>query len=671
MGLKRVLLPALTIALAASCTSRSDPPPTGGPTRVSAAGGVATWTVGPSGGRLASGDDRIEVLVPRGQAAEGTRVDIAQSTPSGFPATHLTTLASFDVSPKSGKLAASLVTVRYDQTRVKPGTESGLLMFLQDHAGRWQMVDDAVDARAGTVTARWPHFSHAILAYVAPLFDALGTVAGKTVDIGRWLRDHVLTFELGPKKPADCDKKDQGWHRDAGWTFTSTNADGGRMLVPPLDGCAAAVDTDGKHHLEVTNRYWYAFSGKVPAGGSMAFDDLLAYSELPDTIIGSLEYLVSDRVLIPGHSRAHLDVKTNPAGQTVSIPASADIASLILSLVITAVDVSSLGTGKEVRAGVTALEDALWAERAAHGSSLSITDIADRMADPQYVAQQSAKYRPKEVPESLFVRFFDHMELYNCAYGQAKARFEALDSVAGDTSFRNAVGTLGTMTLAVLDECKKWLAVAYLGEAFKYSDPNQRERMAQKIVLALFDLKPEAAVNEASWAGWARLVGLDYTHGLLTGHQARDPRYDAFAGFDWAVWLRPLANCIEPTNEPWNVYFARLQGRQDVNGDGNSDYLVWGECPSSTSSWPLVLYVIDGASSPSRPLLLGRLGAADYFRDATASVSGKGKNTTVTLSGQALTPSTPFCCPDIALTLRYKWNGTTLAEIGRGQRRLN
>jgi len=115
------------------------------------------------------------------------------------------------------------------------------------------------------------------------------------------------------------------------------------------------------------------------------------------------------------------------------------------------------------------------------------------------------------------------------------------------------------------------------------------------------------------------------------------------------------------------VYSAILVQRQDITGDGYADYLILGECPSPTSSWPQIVFVVDGASDPAAPRLLGRLGTKDYFRGAQVSVSGTGRNATIVVSGQGLSKNAALCCPDIILTIKYRWSGQTLKEVGRRQ----
>ena len=146
----------------------------------------------------------------------------------------------------------------------------------------------------------------------------------------------------------------------------------------------------------------------------------------------------------------------------------------------------------------------------------------------------------------------------------------------------------------------------------------------------------------------------DDTRARLTVRQHRDPRIDPLIGYDWAAYLRPKSSCTKKTSDGWNKYAAKLLDRVDVTNDGYLDYLVWGRCPGPTSSWPEMLFVIDGASERSSPRVLGLL-ADDYWRHMKVSVEGKGKNATVLMTGGAVSDKGPLCCSDLKVTAKYHY----------------
>jgi hypothetical protein len=259
------------------------------------------------------------------------------------------------------------------------------------------------------------------------------------------------------------------------------------------------------------------------------------------------------------------------------------------------------------------------------------------------------------MPAPLYLRFFDHMQLYNCVYGVFRTGFRAAsEESASEKTIKEGVNNLGSIVADLFGECKKQLAFAAIGQAFRTSDPTQQARMAETVLKGMLDFKPEQAVTEAKWAEWAGLTGRDYVHAILTANQARDPRIDVFADYDWARWLRPKSGCTPQTGESWNVYDAKLLSRQEVTGDNYADYILMGRCPSPTSSWPEVVYVVDGASQPDQPRMIGKFDDY-YWRGVKVKVNGSEKKRILELYGPALSRRAAFCCPDEKVDVKYRW----------------
>jgi len=122
------------------------------------------------------------------------------------------------------------------------------------------------------------------------------------------------------------------------------------------------------------------------------------------------------------------------------------------------------------------------------------------------------------------------MAFYNCAYEAFQAGWGS-DVLSGQQKkIEDLISDIGSITLKVVDQCKDELALAVLGKAFKLSSDEERASMALLTVRAMFDFKPQLAVQEAAWATWASRIGLDYFHARLTITHARDPGIDLFAG---------------------------------------------------------------------------------------------------------------------------------------------
>jgi hypothetical protein len=651
----------LVAALASSGCTKSDQP--GNPPELlpspdasaspGAAGTVVTdWRVGKAGGDIASSDKSVSVHIDRGAADEGTTVRLT-STPSGHPAladAALAPVATISVTATTGALRHGRVSVRYDAPALKAaGSSPDLLMtLLQDSEGHWSALDTTIDPAASTATAEWPHFSSGVL--------------GGLTSAGQWFVNHVATYGLGPEKPAKCNKKAQRWRNDAGWSFKSTNATGGRMLVPPLDGCASTTDERGRHHLEITNRYWYAFRAPMPQGANAGMDDVLEYSDLEDVMLGGFSHLTSGDVLIPGHSRAWLSVKTQPAGQEMIFDAEQDRVSLMLAMIASLADVASLAEAKAARAALKAALTSLDRQRAATGKPY-VSDIAtitgDRAWEEKAISDSAGPGGNIDKVRSIYERVTDGMELLNCARDVGEQYFD--DSHPG-------WGPAEKVVVAVADQCRKEIARYVLGSAFKFAVDAAQGKMASEAVKGLLDAKSELATLEDSTADWVERVGKDYRSARLTGAQARDPRYDPLDGFNWATWLQARLGC-DPELLKVDRVTARVRLRTDLTGDGAPEWVVVGECPYITSAWPLVVEVIDGRSDTATggPKALGRVGGDFYWRTlAVTTTSVKGKPV-LKLAGKVLGPGSLMCCPNLRVTLKVQWRNGQFAEVSRQQ----
>jgi hypothetical protein len=418
-----------------------------------------------------------------------------------------------------------------------------------------------VNQAASTVTAYWPHFSNVLVGGLKSAAD--------------WWVDHVATYALGPKKKPDCNKPDQGWKTDAGWTFTGTNATGGKMKVPPLDGCAAATGTDGRHGAEITNRYWYAFRAPLPPGVDQGLPQVLQYSSPEDTLTGLYLRLARGEVVIPGHSRAQVSIANHPEGHTTVWTARADPISMGLNAVLSLADVGTLGLGKLDRAALKAGEDALWDLRA-KDDTIGNADIAATTADPGWQKKTIDEARStKKFPVSHLESFLNGVSMLDCAEQVAAQVWPPSD----DTSLKK----MGTFLSAVASQCRVQFAEWALGKIYSDALPANQARLALGAVKGLLDFKPEQATLETSLAGWAKVIGsADYLHARLSGQQATDPRSESqfSAGALPDTELRPNGPHTCPTPGPVVIPGAapgvrcRWVTHLDLDGNGTDDEVV-------------------------------------------------------------------------------------------------
>jgi hypothetical protein len=96
--------------------------------------------------------------------------------------------------------------------------------------------------------------------------------------------------------------------------------------------------------------------------------------------------------------------------------------------------------------------------------------------------------------------------------------------------------------------------------------------------------------------------------------------------------------------------------KAELTGDEFLETLVVDRCESSTSYWPQLVEVFDGASDPAAPRRLGLMldGDPEYPRDVTVTVESDGR---VVLVGRGLSATAPLCCPDITIRRVYEYEG--------------
>ncbi|MGV9309683.1 hypothetical protein ACWDLG_40500 [Nonomuraea sp. NPDC003727] len=136
---------------------------------------------------------------------------------------------------------------------------------------------------------------------------------------------------------------------------------------------------------------------------------------------------------------------------------------------------------------------------------------------------------------------------------------------------------------------------------------------------------------------------------------------------DWASVVEPALKCPRPgPHATWYVVRARVAAVGDLTRDGRRETVVVSSCPSTTSSNPLIAFVYDGASKPSAPRLLGKLGKNRYFKSLKVAIRG-GR---VHLHGEALSDQAPRCCPDLIVSQTYRWDGTQFRRAAEKANRI-
>jgi hypothetical protein len=120
---------------------------------------------------------------------------------------------------------------------------------------------------------------------------------------------------------------------------------------------------------------------------------------------------------------------------------------------------------------------------------------------------------------------------------------------------------------------------------------------------------------------------------------------DALGGVHWEDQVRDCATANAGSGLG-TLIDSVVKG--DVTGDGRMDTLIVDECKASTSRWPSVVEVFDGASNPAHPTRLDMLmeNDPDSIRSATVTVEPGGR---IVVTGKGLSRAAALCCPDLAV----------------------
>lgn len=636
------VLTAVTVTIsAAACTGSGGQPD-------------ASASVGPAGGQVTSPGGAIRLTVPTHAAPAGTKVQIVtgQAPPAVPQSAGFTPLSSFDIRVTDGKLRTGVVSVHYDpRTLAADGSNSDLLvMLVSDHHGGWVALPTTADPVSQTASATWPHFSAGVLGYL------------KSPAV--WLVQHVLTYPLGPVKKPDCSQHKKWSGQDKGWTAANPNWNGGRILLHPLDACVArAPALYGDQRVDVTNRYWYGMTLSLPASMRVDTGDAFDASSLSDALLTELYSKLFGITLVPGHSYAHARVRDNPAGQQITINSYADPVSFVINAILTIGEFASLGETAAARAEIKAAEDELYAGVAAGRETLA--DVQEKLAAGSQWRQEQDVRVAKDDNKVLekFDKIMNGYSVIACATDALRDDLSSEGTAALGGEWKDLPGLLARTVAS----CKTEILLFALGKAFQFANPAARQQLEAKMIEALSNPKVVLSTGEGIAAMTAEIGGQDYLRSRLILTQARDPRLgNPFAGMDWSSFLRPVLGCLPSTGEKWDHVEVSASRYVDVTGDGVPDELLLTACPTSTSANPAQVVVVDGTSTASSPQVIGVLpGVPNGMTNYYSSMSFTTKGTTVTLTGQSYSGNTPMCCPDLMLTITYRWRGGRFVQTRR------
>ncbi|HEX4208623.1 MAG TPA: hypothetical protein VHZ51_31350 [Ktedonobacteraceae bacterium] len=94
----------------------------------------------------------------------------------------------------------------------------------------------------------------------------------------------------------------------------------------------------------------------------------------------------------------------------------------------------------------------------------------------------------------------------------------------------------------------------------------------------------------------------------------------------------------------------------DITGNGQLDAVVPYQC-SAADAMGVRVFVYSG--SAAHPILIGDLPTSNPRGEIANVTSIAISNGDLNLAGTGYAPGTPRCCPDLAITSSYHWNGTS------------
>jgi hypothetical protein len=98
----------------------------------------------------------------------------------------------------------------------------------------------------------------------------------------------------------------------------------------------------------------------------------------------------------------------------------------------------------------------------------------------------------------------------------------------------------------------------------------------------------------------------------------------------------------------------------DLTGDGRKETIVSASCQTATSGNPTRVFVYHGTKK------ILDIGKGYYLLSTDAKANGR----TLTVNAKALSERAALCCPDVAVTFKYRWNGSGFTKVSVSQKPL-
>jgi hypothetical protein len=106
-----------------------------------------------------------------------------------------------------------------------------------------------------------------------------------------------------------------------------------------------------------------------------------------------------------------------------------------------------------------------------------------------------------------------------------------------------------------------------------------------------------------------------------------------------------------------------IDERFDFDGDGTTDSILGVRCDAGAGSPPTGVYAV--RATAAGPKVVGTLVSPEeglVVRAVTAAPDG------VRIEASGYSEDAPRCCPDLDVSYRFQWNGTTFEQLERNER---
>lgn len=498
------------------------------------------------GGRVVSDDGNISVAFAPHEIDEGTTIRInPRVIPPAVPAAPSLlrpVTPPFSIEAGGGVARSGIVTVRYPA--LPEGLDPSGLVMLIDEGTRWRILSTTVDQSAGTITARWPHFSIGIVAawdWVSTpadwakerLDEAASTLASHVSDVdsvrGR-LAGALLASFGGAAHPVSCDPPDRAW------VVRGRDGNGEEHRRPLLSGCVQGEGSGQSRELRIGNAHPYPFLVALPPGLNPDVLEVTGDADLADKI-STFFWALNDRLVVPGGKESVASFNDTDVESELTLKGVLEQTTVYIRAVALIIAVLSRGNSTILKAEADRQTKALFDAMLARRKSNKEYRMSDYARDTSWSSAEARAQRRAASAQAVDATdgMFFIVDTLNCALA-------FLDQAKREAGLLEKLGEL-------LAPC--WPAL--LGKltrghpSMNGMDPADQlaeaKEAAGALIEQIFDIPRLISAQLATQLRLITRGKADLTHAQLYAY--RDP----FGDVDWPRAVRPYMGCNPASGE--------------------------------------------------------------------------------------------------------------------------